>query len=390
MRNLLGRLNARPPDELAQIAAFWRVPVAARDRRGLVGPLYRTLTDPRAVRAAWDRLAPNERDLVRFLALNEWPEGEGPPTLAEIASRLGIPEPEARRTAVALYRAGILAREGDDDPLPVGTAPRLFLPRELALLFRRVQDEIEVGDLSGTPLRALLELLDDAELEEAAQLWGLRVIPGLRARTDLTEQLLRQVGDAERVAAVVAKRRRDAARIWERVRDAPDGAPVPLPGAAAAAGLDADGDDPRMGQRLRAALAELETSLLVWHTYRPDGSRWLFVPVEIRSPRPPAADVPPLAIVAAPTVEPPPWRHPDALAWDLLTLLREVAAGDAFPWSGDDEADLPRSWLRRVNARLWHRGEELPPPVTCPSWPPSRLARGYYADVMIPARRCSS
>lgn len=355
MRNLLGRLHARPPVELAGIAAFWQVPSAGGDRGAPVGSLYRALTDPRAVRAAWDRLAADERDLVRLLAVGA--ATEATPTLSELAARLNVPEGDARQTAGRLYRIGLLAREGDDEPLPIGGTPRLFLPRELALLFRRVQDEIEAGDLSATPLRALLSLLDDAEIEEAATIWGLRVVPGLRRREELTDRLLRQVGDPERVAAVIAGRRRDALAIWRRVRDEPAAGPVPLADAAAAAGLG--GNDPRAGQRLRTALADLETALLVWHTYRADAGRWLFVPSEIRAPRPPAApDLPPLAPVTAGAIEPPPWRHPDALAWDVLTLLREVVDA-APPWPAD--ADPPRAWLRRLNARLWHRGTELPP-----------------------------
>jgi hypothetical protein len=203
-----------------------------------------------------------------------------------------------------------------------------------------------------------LELLDDAELEEAAQLWGLRVIPGLRERSELSSGLLRQVATPERIERVAAERRRDAAVIWRRIRDEPDDQPVPLAEAAAAAGLG--GNDPRSGQRLRAALAELETALLVWHTYRPDGSRWLFVPAELRSPtaaEPVAA--PPLMPVAAATIETPAERHPHALAWDLLTLLRELTAPDAPPWS--DEAEAPRAWLHRLNKRLWVRGEDVPP-----------------------------
>lgn len=355
MRNLLGRLHARPPEELARIAAFWQVPLTSSDRHASVATLYRALSDPRAVRAVWDRLDPDERDLVRWLALSE---GE-PPTLADLATSLSRPLDATRQIAARLYRVGILVREGDDDPLPLGAVPRLFLPRELALLFRRVQDEIEAGDLSTTPLRALLALLDDAEIEEAAEIWGLRVIPGLRQRDELSRRVLRQVADPDRIAGVAAKRRGDAARIWNRVRSEPDHTPVSLADAAAAAGLD--GPSAAVGQRLRRALAELETALLVWHTYRPDGSRWLFIPAEIRAPRPAdLTDLPPLQPVAEETLEPVAWRHPDALAWDLLTMLREMTSFDLPVWH--EAADLPRPWLRRLNGRLWNRDADGPSP----------------------------
>lgn len=353
VRNLLGRLNARPPEDLRRIAAFWQVAVGGADRARQIGPLYRTMTDPRAVRDAWDRLNDDEQHVVRLLVLRE----EGALSISEIADHLGTSEAAARETAAALYRVGILSREGDDDPLPVGATPRLFVPRELALLFRRIQDEIEAGDLSGTPLRALLELLDDAELEEAAELWGIQVIPGLREREDLSRQVLHQVSDPARVEAVAAKRRRDAARLWARVRGEPGGAPVALSVAAESAGLGADGSS--NAKRLREALADLETALLVWHTYRPDGSRWLFVPAEIRAPVPVDESVPPLTPLVTPTVDVTSWRHPHALAWDLLTVLRELAAPPAP--HGDRTAAFPRVWLRALNRRLWNPGDDVPP-----------------------------
>ncbi len=37
MRNLLGRLNGRTPDELARIARFWQVPTEAAGSRHRLG-----------------------------------------------------------------------------------------------------------------------------------------------------------------------------------------------------------------------------------------------------------------------------------------------------------------------------------------------------------------
>jgi hypothetical protein len=354
MRNLLGRLNARTMEELTRIAAAWQVPLSAGDRHGMMSRLYRALADPRTVRDCWERLPGDERAMVRLLAVSE----ETALTLPELATHLGMAEEDVRQIAVRLYHKAIVVREGDDEPLPVGVLPRLFLPRELTLLFRRVQDEIDAGDISETPLRALLALLDDRELEEAAETWGVRVIAGLRGREDLVRQLLQQVGDANRVAAVAGKRRRDAGLIWRRLREAPDGAPVALAEAAEAAGLAIG--DARQAQRLREALAELEGALLVWHTYRPGGSRWLFIPSEIRTPSPVRRDdLPALNPVLVPPTWSPPWRSPFALAWDLLTLLRELSVA-AAP-QVHDAADLPRSWRRQINRALWHRGADLPP-----------------------------
>lgn len=356
MRNLLGRLNARSPEELSRIAAAWQVPVSGGDKLAQVAQLYRALSDPRTARDMWARLPEDERMLVGLLA----PGDETARSLGEIAAMIEQPVAEARQIASRLYHKAIIAREGDDDPLPVGEAPRLFLPRELGLLFQRVRDEIDAGDISATPLRALVSLLDDREIEEAAEAWGVRVIPGLRTRDELIRQLLQNVGDRQRLAAVERTLKRDAARIWERLRDAIDGKPVPYGEAAAAAGLNMD--DPRQVQRLRQALAELEEALLVWHSYRADGSRWLFVPAEVRSPG--AATVageaaPPPEPVAAPDAAGA-LRHPHAVAWDLLTLLRALSPPQEPRIH--DVSDAPQSWQRRVNRELWNRGEDAPPP----------------------------
>ncbi|MCP6576879.1 hypothetical protein NL496_29790, partial [Klebsiella pneumoniae] len=69
-------------------------------------------------------------------------------TIPELASDLDLPEPTVRESCVQLFHWGILAREGDDQEMPVGVSPKLFIPRELVLDFRRVLDEIEAGDQS--------------------------------------------------------------------------------------------------------------------------------------------------------------------------------------------------------------------------------------------------
>jgi hypothetical protein len=55
------------------------------------------------------------------------------------------------------------------------------------------------GDLARAPLRALIELLDDAELEGAARLWGLRSLPGVATRQELSRRLLPLVNDPSRI-----------------------------------------------------------------------------------------------------------------------------------------------------------------------------------------------
>jgi hypothetical protein len=354
MRNLLGRLHARRLPELLRIAEAWSVPLYADGKSEVVGALYRAMTDPRTMRDVWDRLDPAERAMVIVLA--DAPDSALAPTVDELAARLGAAAPDVRETALRLYRTGVLFREGDDEPLPIGAVPRLLLPRELALQVRRIQDEMAAGNLAQSPLRVLLELLDDAELEAAAKIWGLRTVPGVARRRDLAARLLRLINDSSRVERVVRGRGRDAAAVWKIVGTAPG--PVPLAEVAAGAGLD--GSDTVSVARLRAALAELEGALLVWHAYRGDGTRWLFVPAEIRSPGEGQASVLPdlVAIELEPGLAPP-WRHPDAVAWDLLTLLRIVSNPQTPVWEG---AETPPRWLLRAAApRLWFGGKDGPP-----------------------------
>ncbi|MDF3018422.1 MAG: hypothetical protein K0R44_3647, partial [Thermomicrobiales bacterium] len=159
-----------------------------------------------------------------------------------------------------------------------------------------------------------------------------------------------------RVERVVRGRGRDAVAVWKIVSAAP--APVPLADVAAGVGLT--GSDTVTVARLRAALAALEGALLVWHAYRGDGTRWLFVPAEIRSPGEERAQVlPELATIELEPGLAPPWRHPDAVAWDLLTLLRIVANPQTPVW---EAAETPPRWLlRAVSSRLWFGGKDGPP-----------------------------
>jgi hypothetical protein len=354
MRNLLGRLHARRLPELLRIAEAWSVPLYVENKSEVVGALYRAMTDPRTMRDVWNRLDPAERAMV--IALADAPDSALAPTVDELAARLGVAAADVRETALRLYRAGILFREGDDEPLPIGALPRLLLPRELALQVRRIHDEMAAGNLAHSPLRVLLELLDDVELEAAAKIWGLRTVPGVARRRDLAARLLRLINDPTRVERVVRGRGRDAVAVWKIVGAAPG--PVPLADVAAGVGLG--GSDTVTVARLRAALAELEGALLVWHAYQNDGTRWLFVPAEIRSPGEGQVSV--LPDLVAMDLEPglaPPWRHPDAVAWDLLTLLRIVSNPQAPVW---EATDTPPRWLLRAAAsRLWFGGKDGPP-----------------------------
>ena len=369
MRNLIGRLNARPPAELPRIAQAWRVPLTASDRYGQAGQLYRAITDPRAVRDSWATLSDSQQQIASILSTSNVPMA-----IAELARALDYSETDTRDTASALYQAGWLAWEGDDAELLVGEQPRLYMPRELSHLVRRVQDEIDTGDLRDTPLRVLLALLDDVELEEAAQAWGIQIIPGIRSREELSAQIMEVVADPDRIAAVAANLNPDAAAIWQRLRHEPDGAPITLEQAAVGAAISRLSSEG--AQRFRNALSQLEGSLLAWHTYRKDGSRWLFIPVDIRSPKPKREPLPPPPV---PDQGFTPTRQPRfALAWDLLTLLRSLTEPDRpRPRLGDP---FPAPWLRRLNDRLWLRGADEP----LPGYIPFLLALAQREGLLAP------
>jgi hypothetical protein len=355
MRNLLGRLNTRSAEDLQRIARYWQVPLIG-DRGRQIGLLYRTMSDVRAARTVMERLEPDEVRIIRELTSTN----EGSLTIAEIANRTELDPQHTREIAIRLFRNGILAREGDSQELPVGVLPRLFLPRELGLVFRQVRDEIAAGDISGSPFRVILQAQSTATIEEAATRWGINVMPGLRSRDELIGQILRQM-TADRIRRLVDALDPDARRIWDVMDQRSIGGTLPLADVVRDAGLTAQDEDARAATRIRNALDQLETTLLVLHTYDREGRRSLFVPGEIRHPEESPATVPmrPLTPLEPDEVVPAPGRHPHALAWDLLTVLREIANHGAPIWVPGDP--VSRSWQRRLNGRLWFGGDELPP-----------------------------
>jgi hypothetical protein len=360
MRNLLGRLHARKTPSLVHLARLWGIPLQGNDSGRQVGTIYRVMTDIRAVRSAWRQLDETSQRIVRILSASQGAAR----TIPELAADLDLPETTVRESCVQLFRWGILAREGDDQELPVGATPKLFVPRELGLDFRRVLDEIEAGDQSTLPLRTLLELRDDPDIEEAAQRWGIRVIPGLRRRHDLITEILRQVNSTRRIDAVIEALGAEATRLWEVVRKEAEIGPLRLDDAVKRAGLEVpakpEGLAIARAATLREVLVELESSLLVHHTYLKDGSRALFVPQEILHPGtvPTAAPLRPLQPLRDDIPEPEA-RHPYAIAWDMLTVVREIASKGSPVWVPGEP--ISRTWQRQLNSRLWFGGDEVPP-----------------------------
>lgn len=361
VRNLLGRLNARSPGDVVRIAERWQIPLSGNDVRRHVGALYRTMTDVRAARTFYADLNPVPAAIVGAMALG----GSEPRTLAEIADRIDRSENATRDGAVWLFHAGVLAREGDRQELPIGAIPRLFLPRELEQVFTRVMDEIELGDMRGESLRSLFAILDDGDLEDAARAWGIQVIPGLRSRDELNEELLRLIDDPERVRRVSGTLSQSGTALWEVVRGASEqNGGMPYTEALIAAGLLQEGASgprhARQADQILQTLQEVERRLLVWHSYDNTGNRWFFVPHDVRHPgtRPRTLALEPLTPVPADEVTADPPRHPHAVAWDLLTVMRELVSHRSPVWQPGEP--LARGWLRQVNSRLWFAGDQVP------------------------------
>lgn len=362
VRNLLGRLNARSPSDIDRIAEHWQVPLSGNDVRRHVGALYRTMTDARAARTFYADLEDDRAAILRSLALADAELR----TLSEIAELAGRPEDVTRDAAVWLFQAGVLAREGDHQELPIDAIPRLFLPRELDQVFTRVLEQIDLGDMRRESLRALFPILDEGDIEDAARSWGMQVIPGLRNRNELTEELLRLIDDPDRVRRISGTLSLDGKALWDAVRDASehdDG--LPYQDALVTAGLlpnlDAAPRHARDASRILQAVQELERRLLVWHSYDDAGNRWLFVPDEILNPgsQPRNLTLETLTPVDSDDVTADPPRHPHAVAWDVLTVMRELAAHRSPVWNPGEP--LSRGWQRQVNGRLWFAGDQTPP-----------------------------
>lgn len=361
MRNLLGRLHARSTDQRARIATLWRVPVFGPDASQHIGRIYQTMTDIRAVRSVWLRLGDDQRAIIRVLSADD----AKPLTIAQLASAIEKDEETTHAAAADLFHWAILAREGDNQELPVGEKPRVYVPGELVLLFRRVQDEIAAGDTSTQPLRQLLNLRDDFELETTAGIWGIRVRPGLSRRQDLIADTLDAIVTPGRMDRVIAGLPEPATALWMMMRGRGESTPQPYAEVIDEAGL-AVAEAP-LGRtiedtaRLREALQALENALLVNHTWLEGGSRALFIPDELLNPQSvpvtiPLSPIEPLPAGTVPEVEP---KHTFALAWDVMTVVREIAAKGPPIWIPGQE--LPTHWLRLINNRLWFRGESMPP-----------------------------
>lgn len=341
MRNLLGRLLERPGEELVRIARFWDVDLHGRDRYNDVAALYRTMTDLWAARDAWQHLDDNQRAVIRLMAAHD-----GAAVTPEmVANEPGFDLELSQNILRRLYVWGIASVEADD---PEGhfekREPELFLPREIGMVLKRVDEEQSASYAESESLDALLATVPYPEIEAAATLWGARVTPGVHARAELVNIVRDNLERPERVSRYVNNLSGTARDIWARLKT--DAGTLPLSELF---------DESRLSPAARRrVLRELANPLLLWHGYVDTGEgmqRVVHVPQAILSPvRPEPAAVPDLLEIDDADVSEPPWVSPYSAAWDLLTVLREVTHGSPR-WRSLMESD--RTLERRLQKRLW-------------------------------------
>jgi hypothetical protein len=348
MRNLLGRLNSRSPSELTQIADSWQTPLAGRDRLAQVSQIYRSMTRLPMVRGKWDALDTTRQAIVRALIA----AGESGRTLGDLGTEVGIKADDLRPICMDLYEQGLIAFEGTASTLPVGESPRLFVPLELAHAFRQVDHEVELGDISGQSLDALIESRDDRDLFDAAAHWGIDVITGVTTRDQVAVALHRVTAAGSARHAQIDALGNDVRMLWDKLRTAPPGTAVPVYQL-----LGAGSERTLYGRR--NALNELEDRLLIWPAVLGGSTRAYFVPAEIGGE---ATHVErdviqpkPVSVIGSE----PPYRPMAPLAWDLAVALQRMFGPLAPP--NLDPLSVPRPFASDLGRLFWNRGKEQPP-----------------------------
>jgi predicted transcriptional regulator len=348
MRNLLGRLNARSPEDLSEIADAWQTPLVGRDRLSQISQLYRAMTRPPMVRAQWDAISQADRTMVIAL-LNV---GEDGATIQELSERLGLHEDDVRRAALRLYAQGIVAYEGTSATLTIGESPRLYIPTELGQTIHQILDEAREGDISQRPLQDLMGLRTESEIFEAAALWGIEYIPGITTRAEVERSLIRRITATNTRTEHIGKLGHDVRLMWERLSAVPEGTPVALDQVLGT------GNDRTLFNR-RSAINELENHLLAWSMVSDDGIRALVVPIDLGNVQPSAASGAPRPKPISVVGHVAPFRPESPVAWDLLVVLQRLFGPLATP--NLDPLALGPEDAASINGMTWNRGSERPP-----------------------------
>ncbi len=347
MRNLLGRLLDRSPQSLAGIARSWEIELRGPDLHHDVSFLYRTLTDPWNIALAWEGLTPVERAVVLVFA-------DGVPRDAERQTQDIDLNPDDFLPALRkLYKAGYLyhnAASAEEPYAPV----ELFMPPELASMIAQVISEQKAGNASAEPVPALLQRMDEAALIELARELGYSFIPAVSQRAELASYIETRLTDPDYIESAVKALDPQATQLWQWLIQ------YLLPArpneVRAALGFTS--------AELRTAVQALARRGLIWRGYGDtdeDTGLRLVIPDAIRYPKRPEPLPPPDVVeFDASQVATSDWIHPDAAAWDLLTLLRERMNRSAIRL-GNDPGRRATSF-GRTTPPFW-RGTSGPPPT---------------------------
>ncbi len=340
-RSLLTLLMDAPPADIRAAAEAWDVHLTKRTHPDNVAILYQAMTDHWTLEDLLDSLPPQVREIAGTLALG--PE-EG---LAreELMTRLHLDPLDLTASLATLRQAAIVHRQ---------STGALSLPREMATVIARAVRDRQRGEFAAPTVRQLLESLDADVLLDAARRWHVADTPtGLRPgdRERLLHALHTRVRAPRALADVEATLSPGARRVVAALRE--EASPLPLDEASALAAAET------LAAR-RMLLAELTASLLACHGWS-RGERMLAMPVEFRAPAMAQIPLPPLNAVSAEPSHG--WRHPFALAWDLLTLLRLIEH-QAARWPSGGIAALAddHQFTERVARHFWASLDTAIPP----------------------------
>lgn len=354
MRNLLALLLDSTAEELVRIARSWQVDLQGVDLHQDVSRLYRSMTDPWAFAIAWDSLSQGERIVFDVLSKSEDALPPSDIMRAIVAEQPGLTtEAETAKSVGRLTNAGWMFPDSPELSSLEAPPDRIFVPRELAHLRQRLAPFSTHGAPFGLAADELLDRLDDQELYEIALQLGFRVVPAVAARQDIVAFLAPRLGEPGSVRERLRMLDRAAAQLYA-VLERRDGRAYP------SEVLDELG---LAVPALRRSIHSLANHALLWRGYDRAGRFELVVPEIVLHPREsPPPEYPALEFVDSAKVELPDWMPGYAIAWDLLSLLRDIAEGHGAWKRPGPERNLPT--LRRLGKRFWFgqaSGNELPP-----------------------------
>ncbi|MCL5962476.1 MAG: helicase-associated domain-containing protein [Chloroflexi bacterium] len=347
MRNLFAALLSRSPHDLERIAASWDVKLRRQPHRDNVALLSREMLDDLAARDLLDSLTSPELSSLSTL-LGENTNSISPARLAEA---LSTSESEASERLASLFDKGLVYSDGSKNPPPIPARTGLpanrepgnpldsvFIPRELAFVFRLLLRDREKAVASSPDVESLLRNYDTPFLEEMGKGWGVVALPGRFYRDELIQMIGEAISEPAKVERVSGTLEPQAALVFRLARD-----------AGGVISLDRLREETQLaGPSLREIVRQLTNRALAFEIY--DGpKRVLVAPKEITEP----SGRPPAHLVGLETINPARVDEgltPYALAWDLLILLDFVANLEVESVPGASR--FPKRLIKSLNDRF--------------------------------------